>query len=118
MLLRTFLDESPATSEPIRKGVDLCLRLLPTWAGDGSIDMYYWTFGSLAMRAVGGEPWARWSEAMETAAFESQRSDGDPCGYFGSWDPVDPWGADGGRVYATAMMTLCLEAPYRYPRAE
>lgn len=24
--------------------------------------------------------------------------------------PIDPWGCEGGRVYSTAMMALCLEA--------
>ena len=34
----------------------------------------------------------------------------------GSWDPVGPWGPDGGRVYSTATMVMCLEVYYRYPR--
>ena len=34
----------------------------------------------------------------------------------GSWDPKDPWGEEGGRVYSTALMTLCLEVYYRYPK--
>ncbi|MCZ6786390.1 MAG: hypothetical protein O7E54_04410, partial [Planctomycetota bacterium] len=28
----------------------------------------------------------------------------------GSWDPIGPWGPDGGRVYSTAVMVLCLDA--------
>jgi hypothetical protein len=34
----------------------------------------------------------------------------------GSWDPIDPWGEDGGRVYSTAMLTMCCEVYYRYDR--
>ena len=33
----------------------------------------------------------------------------------GSWDPdQERWGADGGRVYATAINALTLEIFYRY----
>jgi hypothetical protein len=34
----------------------------------------------------------------------------------GSWDPIGCWGDDGGRVYSTALMTMCLEGYYRYDR--
>jgi hypothetical protein len=34
----------------------------------------------------------------------------------GSWDPVDPWGSAGGRVYSTAINALTLEVYYRYYR--
>ena len=44
------------------------------------------------------------------------RKDGIYCTYKGSWDPKGPWGPDGGRVYSTAMMALCLEVYYRYDR--
>ena len=40
----------------------------------------------------------------------------DYCVYKGSWDPIDPWGPDGGRVYSTASSRMCLEVYYRYPR--
>ena len=49
---------------------------------------------------------------MKKAVLESQRKDGDAKG---SWDPVGPWGYSGGRVYSTALMTMCLEIVYRYP---
>jgi hypothetical protein len=35
----------------------------------------------------------------------AQRQGG--CGE-GSWDPVDKWGSEGGRVYATAINVLTL----------
>ena len=34
----------------------------------------------------------------------------------GSWDPIGCWGDDGGRVYSTAMLAMCLEVYYRYPK--
>ena len=47
----------------------------------------------------------------------TQRKDGDFCLYKGSWDPLDPWGADGGRVYSTALLTMCVESLARAPAA-
>ncbi len=117
ILLRVFLGESPGSRPEILRGADLCSKLLPTWnPHDGSIDMYYWFYGTLAMFQVGGEQWKRWDEALKKAVVDSQRQDGEYCAYKGSWDPVDPWGPDGGRVYSTAILALCLEGGYRYER--
>jgi hypothetical protein len=91
--------------------------LLPTWnASDGSIDMYYWYYATLAMFQVGGDAWKRWNEAMVPSIVANQRTDGDYCLYRGSFDPIDPWGPDGGRVYSTALLAMCLEVYYRYDR--
>jgi len=112
MLTRVFLGEDPEKSKPMQQGAKLCLERLPNWnEGDGSIDQYYWYYGTLAMFQVGGPQWAKWNKAMKKAIVDHQRKDG--CEK-GSWDPIGPWGEDGGRVYATAVMTMCLEVYYRY----
>ena len=117
MLARIFLGENPKTSDVIKKGADLCAKLAPVWnPQDGSIDMYYWYYATLAMFQVGGEPWKKWEAAMKTGIIDQQRKDGDFCAYKGSWDALDAWGADGGRVYSTACMAMCLEVWSRYPR--
>ncbi len=69
------------------------------------------------MFQVGGTHWDRWNAAMKTAILDSQQLDGEYCATKGSWEPIDPWGPDGGRVYSTAMMALCMEVYYRYERA-
>jgi hypothetical protein len=116
ILTRIFLGEDPRTSEPIRKGAQLCLERLPAWnPDDGSIDMYYWYYASLALFQVGGPTWKRWNAAMVPAIVRSQHPEGQGS-RAGSWDPVGPWGGDGGRVYATACMVMCLEVYYRYDR--
>jgi hypothetical protein len=74
-------------------------------------DLYYWYYGTLAMYHHGGESWRRWNQALQQALLEDQRDDGD---YAGSWNPRRPWGDFGGRVFSTAMSTLCLEVYYRY----
>ena len=101
-------------SEPLGRGLRLTEKVRPSWnPSDGSIDLYYWHPAALAMAALGDDEAKRWQSALEKALIPSQRVDGDDCAAKGSWDPIDPWGGEGGRVYMTAMACLCLEAPTR-----
>jgi hypothetical protein len=113
---RIFLGEDPRDSEMVGKGARLCADNPPAWNPDtGSIDMDYWYFGTLALFQVGGRKWDLWSKAMDSAIVKHQHPKGSGVRK-GSWDPLDPWGPDGGRVYATALMTMALEVYYRYDR--
>ncbi len=90
--------------------------LPPIWnPDDGSIDMYYWYYGTLAMFQVGGSHWKTWNKHMKGAIVKHQHPKGSGA-RTGSWDPIGPWGGDGGRVYSTACMVMCLEVYYRYDR--
>jgi len=115
MLCRIFLGEDPDTSPALRGGADLLRKQLPLWdEQEGTIDYYYWYYGSYAMFQLAGRDWDRWQSRMLDAVVRTQRQDGDESG---SWDPqYDPFGHRGGRVYSTAIMTLCLEVYYRYDR--
>ncbi|MCK6461949.1 MAG: hypothetical protein L6Q95_18870, partial [Planctomycetes bacterium] len=62
------------------------------------------------------EPWTRWRAALEAALLRSQHAPGAGA-RTGSWDPIDPWGEDGGRVYSTALMALALATDAAAPRA-
>jgi len=116
VLSRVFLGEDPATSVLVKKGADLCVETPPVWnPDDGSIDMYYWYYGTLAMFQVGGTHWRKWNGAMRDAVLEHQHMKGSGS-RTGSWDPIGAWGDDGGRVYSTALMAMCLEVYYRYPK--
>jgi hypothetical protein len=101
------------TEVPImEKQAAVLLARLPGWnVREGSIDLYYWFHASNALRQVGGESWRRWSAALHRALLPNQRKDGN---FAGSWDPISVWGEIGGRVYSTAIATLCLEAESRY----
>ncbi len=117
VLLRILAGETPAKSVAVQRGAALLRALPPVWnTSDGSIDMYYWAHGMLAMFQVGGEDWKVWRDALTTAVVANQRLDGVYCGFKGSWDPVDPWAPDGGRIYATALMTLSCGVETRYDR--
>ncbi len=48
-----------------------------------------------------------WMKALHTAVERHQHPNGSGA-RAGSWDPIGPWGPDGGRVYSTAILTLAL----------
>ncbi len=101
--------------EMVDKGTQLMLDLPPLWQpGQGTIDLYYWYYGTMVMRQLGGKAWKTWDDALATALLNSQRQDGDVCNVKGSWDPEGVWSKDdGGRIYATLMCLLMLETPDR-----
>ncbi len=115
--MQVYLGQDPRKSATLKKSAELLRLKPPRWDRKaGSIDMYYWYYGYLAAYQVGGVTWRAWEKSMRKAILKTQRKDKGVCGFEGSWDPIDPWGPDGGRVYATAMMTMCLETPGRYER--
>jgi hypothetical protein len=85
---------------------------VPTWgANGGSVDLYYWYYGTLCVFQQGGDVWKRWNESMKKALVDNQRRGGDEDG---SWDPVGAYAGYWGRVGQTALGCLCLEVYYRY----
>jgi hypothetical protein len=99
----------------LKGGVDLLLKDLPVWTGP-KIDFYYWYYASLALfqfDGPSGPSWKAWNENMKNALVANQKRAADGC-QNGSWDPIDRWGFEGGRVYATAINALTLEVYYRY----
>jgi hypothetical protein len=103
LLCRHLLVESPER-ETCEEAMAFVSQELPT---SGPANVYYWYYGTLAMRFSGGEPWQRWNEALQRELLESQQGDG-------SWNPDRVWGGFGGKVYQTSLSALCLEAYYRY----
>ena len=90
--------------EAWKKGIELCQKKGPYWNREsGEIDMYYWFWGTMALRRNGGAAWKQWRMPLVPIVREHQRRD---APYFGSFDPVGPWGREGGRVYSTALMTM------------
>ncbi|MCE5279047.1 MAG: hypothetical protein ABFD92_14990 [Planctomycetaceae bacterium] len=68
-------------------------------------------YGTLAAFQHGGDLWEKWNPAMKTYVLGDQVKTGPQAG---SWEPSGKtYGANGGRVYTTAMYTLCLEVYYR-----
>jgi hypothetical protein len=82
---------------------------LPVWNADAtSVDFTAWLAGARALAAAGdAELWAAWRGRLRRFLVEHQRHFNEGCAE-GSWDPVDKWGAEGGRLYATATNVLTL----------
>lgn len=95
---------NPASTE----AVEFLMQHLPRRA---TYDLYYWYYGTLAMYHHGGAEWKKWNDALRETLVSDQRTTGHATG---SWDARSPWGDYGGRVFSTAMSTLCLEVYYRF----
>lgn len=91
-----------------REAGDFLLGELP---GEGVPNRYYWYYATMAMYQLQGSHWELWNRALQRTLLATQRRDGPLAG---SWDPTTRWDGYGGRVYATALATLCLEAYYRF----
>ncbi|MFW5752815.1 MAG: hypothetical protein ACOCYV_02060, partial [Planctomycetota bacterium] len=78
-------------------------------------DPLAWFFASLAMRELGGEEWAAWSESLQRSLLVCYRYSADGQ----AWLPGErvPYAAALGPaadVYATALAVLDLQVAYRY----
>jgi len=94
-------------SDSSRESIGYLLRNMPRLS---DLNYYYWYYGTLAMYQYGGQPWERWNAIVRDTLISEQRKQGPLAG---SWDPNDPWGRYGGRLYSTALATLTLEVYYR-----
>jgi len=98
-------------SAAVAKIRDRRLSTPPAWDPDsGSIDMASWYFASMMTAAISPSYAAKWQRALGPELLANQRPDG-------AWPPDGVWGRDGGPVYSTAILTLCLESPYLYASA-
>jgi hypothetical protein len=113
LLCRIFLGQKPEDYPIMAKHAQLILSNPPVWDPEGfGSDFYYWYYATFALFQMGKPYWPSWEKTMKAAIVDPQSKDGDEKG---SWDPeVCAWGFSGGRVYSTAIMTLCLEVYYRY----
>lgn len=107
LLCRYFL-ESNVDNRTIDEAVQVVLRKLPD---ERDVNLYYWYYGTMAMYHTGGDAWKQWNEALQSVLLKRQVANGENQG---SWSPDGVWGGYGGRVYSTAMATLCLEVYYRH----
>ncbi|MCC7423687.1 MAG: hypothetical protein IT428_25755 [Planctomycetaceae bacterium] len=91
-----------------REAVQYLLARLPKRS---ETDEYYWYYGTLAMYQYGGNAWTQWNDQLRELLLSEQETSGSAAG---SWEPRGTWSRYGGRIYQTALNTLCLEVYYRF----
>ncbi len=117
LFARFFLGQDPEKTPVMQKAADLLLQRPPVWDEQGgTVDHYAWYYASYALFQMGGKRWTAWQRRLEPTLIGKQFRDPKDGNRFGSWDPACAWGEDGGRVYSTAILALCLQANYRYSR--
>ncbi|MBL9076363.1 MAG: hypothetical protein JNL08_02600, partial [Planctomycetes bacterium] len=119
LFCRYFMGQDPKEKPIMNAAANRIAAKPPIWDEKaGTIDHYYWYYATYALFQRGGQHWSEWQKKLETAVVKPQHRSTDPAqkNRYGSWDPVDVWGEDGGRVYSTAILVLTLEAYYRYSK--
>ncbi len=86
--------------------ISLLNTLLPTTAGRA--DPLGWFFATLAMREADGADWQRWSSGLEAQLIPLVQADGHVA------SNSIRYGETGGDVFATSLVMLNLQVPYRY----
>lgn len=104
---RMFLGLQPEQAAA-QEAVQTLMRESPQ---DGPMNLYYWYYATLGLFQLQGPAWEIWNDQLQTRLLSAQETAGSAAG---SWSPQTVWGGYGGRVYSTAMATLCLEVYYRY----
>ena len=113
LLCRQALGQQQADWPVLAAAAERLIAKPPAWDPEsGAVDEYYWFLASEALRHFGGKKRAQWNEKLVAALLAGQKKDGAPAG---SWDPVGPWGEDGGRICATAFAVLSLQSLYELP---
>jgi hypothetical protein len=85
--------------------------LLQTLPSLNSVNEYYWYYGTLALYHTGGRAWDIWNQRLTDVLLRRQVQAGADAG---AWPADGMWAGYGGKVFSTAMSTLCLEVYYRY----
>lgn len=79
--------------------------------GPSDNDIYYNYYATQVLHHWGGPLWSKWNEVMREQLIRTQDKTGHARG---SWYPVDPHAAQGGRLYQTCLSTMTLEVYYRH----
>jgi hypothetical protein len=117
LFCRFFMGQDPKEKPVMKAAADRILAKPPLWDEKaGTIDHYYWYYATYALFQYGGRHWTEWQKKLDAALIKTQHRDPAKKNLYGSWDPIGAWGEDGGRVYSTAILTLTLEAYYRYSK--
>jgi hypothetical protein len=113
LFCRQLLTRRPDGGLPAAALDEARRALLEEPPGGVMVNFYYWYYSTIALHRAKGhsiaseEAWATWNKALAGTLVGSQAGDG-------SWNAACVWGGYGGKVYTTALATMCLEVYYRY----
>lgn len=107
LLCRQLLEQrvDPRTSD------EASSYLLQTLPVQSAVNEYYWYYGTLALYHTGGRAWEIWNQRLTDVLLKRQIQAGADAG---AWPADGMWAGYGGKVFSTALSTLCLEVYYRY----
>ncbi len=112
LFLKFMLGDRPDQDTSMAQAAAVLAALPPAWSEERrTIEQFYWMVGSQALRQYGGVEWLTWKGELSNSLVNHQVRGGNGAG---SWDPLGPWGMEGGRLYSTAVCLLALQAEYRY----
>ncbi len=112
LLARFFLGQDPEAQVLMVRQANQLTRSPARWkAKSRRFDLYALRDTTYALFQTGGKHWKAWNAEMKKAVLDAQVQKGDERG---SWNPVGPYGASGGRVLSTALMAQTLEVYFRY----
>ncbi len=117
---RLVLEEMGGANLVEPAAAEATTQLLAMPPGADRFNLYYWYYATLALHRrqhandAATAAWRTWNDAMTATLTKSQLADGNDAG---SWNSNTIWGGYGGRIYTTAMATMCLEVYYRYAPA-
>jgi hypothetical protein len=87
-------------------------ELLPAADGAGRVDPLGWFFATLALREAGGKPWDQWAGSLQRSLLPLLAPGADGQAHVDAGKVR--YGESGGDVFATSLVLLNLQAPYRY----
>jgi hypothetical protein len=108
LLCRQLIEPPPVDLRTIDEASAYLMQSLPNAQ---AVNEYYWYYGTLALYHVGGRAWERWNEELKHVLLDRQIQRGSDAG---AWPADGMWAGYGGKVFSTALSTLCLEVYYRY----
>ncbi|MEM9825758.1 MAG: squalene--hopene cyclase [Planctomycetota bacterium] len=103
-LATRLLTGTPTSEAAMVEAENMILQATP---GTGQDNYYFWYYATVALHQRQNAAWQTWNTALKKRLLQIQAADG-------SFPTNSAWGGYGGKVYATAMATLCLESYYRH----
>jgi hypothetical protein len=93
-------------------GAKYLMENLPPEYATSLGQIYYYYYATQVLHHMEGEDWDKWNHRMREHLIRTQEKSGETAG---SWSPLGTdYGPKAGRIYATSLALMTLEAYYRH----